>query len=370
MKRILAIDGGGIRGIFALQILLRIEELFRREQNRPDLVLADVFDMFAGTSTGAIIATLLSWGKSAGEIEKLYVNYSGAMFCREKWFHRLRCKYRADVISKFFRAQLSEDDPGQSPALLGSKRLRTKLLMVMRNASTGGTWIITNHPDSPFNDLTRPNCDLKFPLWQLLRATTAAPTFFPPEQIAVGEHSFLFVDGGVTPFANPALIAVLTATMPQYRMRWPTGRDAVHVVSVGTGLFRTRLPPKNAERINYWDQLRFVIPTIISTTSIEQDLACRIMGDCVYGHPLDPIIGDLEAPTLFAQGEQKFTYVRYDQELDAPELAVARPLRSDMDNLQLIPSLQAIGRQYALTSIRPEHFWPRAHSSAVNLANG
>jgi hypothetical protein len=41
-----------------------------------------------------------------------------------------------------------------------------------------------------------------------------------------------------------------------------------------------------------------------------------------------------------------------------------------MDNLQLIPSLQAIGRQYALTSIRPEHFWPRAHSSAVNLANG
>src|ERR1700689_3546724 len=88
MKRILAIDGGGIRGIFALQILLRIEELFRREQNRPELVLADVFDMFAGTSTGAIIATLLSWGKSAAEIEKLYVNYSAAMFCREKWFHR------------------------------------------------------------------------------------------------------------------------------------------------------------------------------------------------------------------------------------------------------------------------------------------
>jgi hypothetical protein len=370
MKRILAIDGGGIRGIFALQILIRIEELFRQEENRPDLVLADVFDMFAGTSTGAIIATLLSWGKPAAEIEKLYVNNSAAMFCREKWLHRFRCKYRADVISNFFREHLSEDDSKQIPALLGSTRLRTKLLMVMRNASTGRTWIITNHPESPFNDSNQLACDLKLPLWQLLRATTAAPTFFPPEQIAVGAHNFLFVDGGVTPFANPALIAVLTTTLAQYRICWPTGRDAVHVISVGTGLFRTRLPPKNAERINYWDQLRFVIPTIISTTSIEQDLACRIMGDCIHGHPLDPVIGDLEAPTLFAQAEQKFTYVRYDQELDAPELAVARPLRSDMDNLQLIPSLQAIGRQYALASIRPEHFWPRGHSRAMKLANG
>jgi hypothetical protein len=370
MKRILAIDGGGIRGIFALQILSRIEELFRREQNRPELVLADVFDMFAGTSTGAIIATLLSWGKTAAEIEKLYVNYSAAMFCREKWFHRLRCKYRADAISKFFREHLSEDDSGQSPALLGSKRLRTKLLMVMRNASTGGTWIVTNHPDSPFNDSSQLNCDLKLPLWQLLRATTAAPTFFPPEQIAVGEHSFLFVDGAVTPFANPALIAVLTATMPQYRICWPTGRDSMHVISVGTGLFHARLPPKNADRINYWDQLRFVIPAIVTTTSIEQDLTCRIMGDCVYGHPLDVVIGDLEAPSLFAQNEQKFTYVRYDQALDAPELAAARPLRSEMDNLQLIPSLQAIGRQYAFAHIQFEHFWPRGHSSAMKLANG
>ena len=118
------------------------------------------------------------------------------------------------------------------------------------------------------------------------------------------------------------------------------------------------------------DRLRFVIPAIVTTTSIEQDLTCRIMGDCVYGHPLDVVIGDLEAPSLFAQNEQKFTYVRYDQALDAPELAAARPLRSEMDNLQLIPSLQAIGRQYAFAHIQFEHFWPRGHSSAMKLANG
>jgi hypothetical protein len=359
MKRILAIDGGGIRGVFALQILERIEGIFREEYQRPDLVLADVFDMFAGTSTGAIIATGLAWGKSAGEIGAMYVKFGPQMFCRERWFHRYKCKYRVEGLRKFFQDQLSEDGQGKEAALLGSGRLRAKLLMVMRNATTGKTWVITNHPDAVYNDPKRKESDLKLPLWQLLLATTAAPTFFPPEKIRVGEKEFLFVDGGVTPFANPALVAVLHATLPQYRMCWPTGRDALHVISVGTGMFHVRLPPKEAGRINVLDQMRFVIPTIVSTTSIEQDVACRIMGDCVYGHAIDAIMGQMQAPSLFGAGEQKFTYVRYDKALDTPELVVTRPLRSEMDNLKLIPSLAGLGREYAAEHVKWEHLWPR-----------
>ncbi|HTB63147.1 MAG TPA: patatin-like phospholipase family protein, partial [Opitutales bacterium] len=68
LKRILALDGGGIRGVFSLQILKRIEEIFRQEKNNPKLVLRDEFDFFAGTSTGAIIATFLAWGRSVDEI--------------------------------------------------------------------------------------------------------------------------------------------------------------------------------------------------------------------------------------------------------------------------------------------------------------
>ncbi len=52
-KRILSFDGGGIRGLFSLQIAARIEQLFREEYDQPSLVLSDVYDMFAGTSTGA-----------------------------------------------------------------------------------------------------------------------------------------------------------------------------------------------------------------------------------------------------------------------------------------------------------------------------
>jgi putative intracellular protease/amidase len=89
--------------------------------------------------------------------------------------------------------------------------------------------------DAHYNDPCREDCNLNVPLWKLLRASTAAPTFFPPERIDYGKRQFLFVDGGVTPFLNPALIAVLTATLPQYCLAWPAGRETLHGVSVATG---------------------------------------------------------------------------------------------------------------------------------------
>ncbi|MEM6916215.1 MAG: patatin-like phospholipase family protein, partial [Verrucomicrobiota bacterium] len=66
MKRILSLDGGGIRGVFTIAILERIEALLREhyKDSKPGLVLADYFDFIGGTSTGAIIAALLSKGLS------------------------------------------------------------------------------------------------------------------------------------------------------------------------------------------------------------------------------------------------------------------------------------------------------------------
>src|SRR4051812_36099829 len=138
MKRILALDGGGIRGVFSLQILTRIEELFRQEQNDSNLVLADVFDLIAGTSTGAIIATFLSWGMPVRQIEAEYVYRSAEMFSREPWYRRWKAKYRADAIAEYFRSRFLEEDG--TPAMFDSRRLRTLLLIVIRNASTGSPW--------------------------------------------------------------------------------------------------------------------------------------------------------------------------------------------------------------------------------------
>jgi patatin-like phospholipase/acyl hydrolase len=58
----LSIDGGGIRGLIALEFLSRVEAILRDKSGRKDLVLADYFDYVGGTSTGAIVATLISLG--------------------------------------------------------------------------------------------------------------------------------------------------------------------------------------------------------------------------------------------------------------------------------------------------------------------
>ena len=61
-KKILTLDGGGIRGMIAVEVLKEIEDLLRKESGKENLVLADYFDYISGTSTGAIIAAGLSLG--------------------------------------------------------------------------------------------------------------------------------------------------------------------------------------------------------------------------------------------------------------------------------------------------------------------
>ena len=82
-----------------------------------------------------------------------------------------------------------------------------------RNATTDSPWPLSNNPFAKYNQLERDDCNLKFPLWQLVRASTAAPVFFPPEKIKAGKREFVFVDGGVTTYNNPAFIAFLMATV-------------------------------------------------------------------------------------------------------------------------------------------------------------
>ena len=360
MKRILTLDGGGIRGVFSLQILGRIEAMFRQEHNDPKLVLADVFDLIAGTSTGAIIASFLSWGLPVCDIEREYVTRGAAMFVREPWYCRWRAKYRADAIAGFFRTRFAEQDG--APALFSSRRLRTLLLIILRNASTGSPWPLLNNPDAIYNDRSLPDCNLDIPLWQILRASTAAPSFFPPQEITVGSRTDLFVDGGLTPYNNPSLIAVLMATLPGYKLSWPASRTALHVVSVGTGLARARLPQKLAARINILDQIKHLAPALIGSVSLEQDMLCRVLGHCLHGPPLDSEIGGLHSPTLFQPGEQKFSYVRYDRALDASTSRLLRDskVRTEMDNMELIPLLQEEGRNYAIENVRFDHLRPGA----------
>lgn len=68
----------------------------------------------------------------------------------------------------------------------------------VRNASTDSPWPLSNNTGATFNDPSLPDCNLKLPLWQLGRVSTAAPVYFPAERITLGSRTFTFVDGGVS----------------------------------------------------------------------------------------------------------------------------------------------------------------------------
>lgn len=350
MKRIMSFDGGGIRGVFSLQVARRIEQLFREHYGRNDLVLADVVDLFAGTSTGAIIATFLAWGYPVDEIEHLYISHAREMFTKSWFWRRYKSKYQALRIETFFKERFCEDDG--TPALLGTSKLRTLLLVVMANASTGSPWPVSNNPEAKYNSRSHPACNLDVPLWQLLRASTAAPTYFEPESIALGGRANLFVDGGATAFNNPALIAVMTATLPCYQLNWPTGRDKLHLVSIGTGGQRKHFTKNLAKQINLLNSLDFFVNGILNVVSVNQDMLCRVLGHCLHGATIDSEIEGLDQPSLLSSEEQKFSYARYNCKMDTEEAGVPLTEKElQMDNLSSIERLQQIGRDYAAQSV-------------------
>ncbi len=355
--RLLAFDGGGIRGLFALQYAKRIESLLREKSGKPDLVLADHFHYIAGTSTGAIIAAFLAWGLSVAEVERLYRENAAAMFRKSGLRYRFTShRFVAEGLSDFLRSFFVETDG--SIATLGSKQLKTLLLVVTRNASTGSPWPITNNPAAKYNNPASPGDNLQIPLWQLVRASTAAPTFFPPEVLEVkGEHGepliFAFEDGGITPFNNPAYLLHLMATLPEYRLGWEATRSKMSLVSIGTG--GTRLGRGNQLFLDVLAQAKNIPASLIGSFANYQDMLCRVHGECRFGHAIDGELGQMIRPTPDA----KFLYARYDKHFDEDDLKLAARVTQKgftLDNLELIDFLIDCGTRSAEESVKLYHF--------------
>lgn len=359
MKRILALDGGGIRGVFSLEILLRIESLLRDHYENPEMVLADHFDLFAGTSTGAIIATCLCWGMSVTAILELYLKYGTTMFTPVPWYRPFKkylvSRYDAKPLSEFLQRIFSEDGNGKVQALLDSPRLKKALLVVVRNHSTGSAWPLTNNPRAVFNDPSKADCNMKIPIWKVVRASTAAPTYFDPEEITLGDRTHLFVDGSITPYNNPALIAALTASLPCYKMEWPKGLDNIRLISVGTMRFSAGLP-KKAERLWLGYHAAKIPAALIQGVAWQQDYLCRCLGRCLFGESLDSEVGDLV--DLCQSNDPWFGYVRYNHSYKATELEellIRSPKLASLDAVQAIPVLQEVGSAYAQASVKLDH---------------
>jgi hypothetical protein len=355
-KRILALDGGGIRGIITLEILARLESLLREQSGgRDDFGLADYFDFIAGTSTGAIISAALSLGMTVTDIRSFYLETGREMFEQASVLRRFRYKYEDTKLSQKLHEVFGSD------TTLGSDRLKTLVMLVMRNATTDSPWPVTNNPFAKFNQQELPDCNLNIPLWQLVRASTAAPCFFPPEVVQVGKEAFVFVDGALTTYNNPAFQAFLMATVEPYNLNWPAGEDKILLVSIGTGTNPKANVDLQPSEMNILYHSASLPLALMFAALNEQDFLCRVFGKCLAGDPLDSEIGDLIG-TRGPVNPKLFTYLRYNAELTdkgLAELGLANIQPEEVqkiDSVENIDDLQRIGQAVAQQQVKIQDF--------------
>ena len=363
--KLLALDGGGIRGVMTLEVLREIERTLQTELGRDNaFVLGDYFDYIGGTSTGAIIATFLSLGWRVSDILKFYVDAGPAMFDKAGLLSRFRYKFEDEKLSALLKEQLG------AQTTLASSKLRTLLMLVMRNATTDSPWPISNNTRAKYNDPKRVDNNLNLPLWQLVRASTAAPTYFPPESIHVGQHRFVFVDGGVTMYNNPAFQLYLMATLAPYRVSWESGEDKMLLVSIGTGTSPSANADLTPGEMNLMYNASSIPSALMFAASNEQDFLCRIFGKTLCGDPLDREVGDLIGPANpLPSGRvpgpmqpKLFTYMRYNAELTKAGLTalglpdIVPEHVQKMDSVDHIGELQQVGQAVGKQKVTKAHF--------------
>ena len=366
--RILSIDGGGIRGVIALEVLAKVERELRVQTQKKDLVLAEWFDFIGGTSTGAIIAAGLSVGMTVNELQGLYAEHGKRMFMKARMLDRVT---RNRYCHRQLEGMLKETFGASTN--LGSSRIKTLLMLVLRNATTDSPWPVTNNPNAKFNHRvqTGDENNLDIPLWQLVRASTAAPTFYMPEQIKIGPKTHTFVDGALTPYNNPAFMMFLKASLPEYRLNWRTTEEDLLLVSVGTGMQPGTSPQRKPREMHFLHSAVTVPAALIYSNIVEQDKMCRILGNCLEGDELDLEIGSLLGNRSPLE-KKLFTYVRYNIDLSEGGLAgvgcehLAHLPLNRLDAVELMAPMRDVGAALADAKVKWDHF--EAHCPFSDLA--
>lgn len=259
--KVLAIDGGGIRGIIPALILSELQKRLGKELWR-------AFDLIAGTSTGGIIAagigTACNNGKpyAPDQLVDLYVRNGPAIF-RKNWLTPLReiffPKYSPReleyTLAKFF--QNTEFCSALTPLLISSYDLQSQRPFFFKSHKIAAC----------------PNFNWK--VTDIARATSAAPTFFPPFHLARGTENYALVDGGVF-VNNPSMAAYVEA-----RSLYPDAARVV-VVSVGTGDRQDRITYARAKDWGLLGWARQIIPVLMDSVSEAVDFELTTLPECTY----------------------------------------------------------------------------------------
>ncbi len=259
--KVLAIDGGGIRGIIPAIILSEIQKRLARN-------LCEVFDLISGTSTGGIIALGIGTKGNAGqpyspdELLDLYVQNGPAIFKKSVFTTEKELfapKYSPDALeatlAKFFQA--TQFNTALTPLLISSYDLQGQLPFFFKShriaADATYNWNVTD----------------------IARATSAAPTYFPPLHLAKGGKDYALVDGGVC-VNNPSMAAYAEA-----RALYPKAEKIV-VVSVGTGNRQDQITYASAKDWGLVGWAKQIVPVFMDSVSESVDYQLQQMPGCTY----------------------------------------------------------------------------------------
>lgn len=364
--RLLAIDGGGLAGLIPAECLIAIESQLD-QLTGTQKPLCERFDLIGGTSTGAILAAGLALGLKASDLRDFYLKYGHEIFTKSWPPARMWHKYPSSPLEKHLKEVL-----GKSTAL-GSEELRTQIMIVSKNATIGSDWFFSNNPKSKFF-----KNNAKLPLWQIVRASSAAPTYFPPETLNVTDENgkkqkYDFIDGGVSSYNNPALQVFLEATVPEYGNGWPMGTDKLMLISLGTGFSSVTIPPGKAG--SYWELqwAKYLIKELMNEANLQQNILMHLIGQrpvgvqsatkelvssgAASGIPDKSALDRVSA----GLGEQKLvTYQRVTvgltqqrlEELGLHDVDAAR--LAEMDAADQIPNFQRLGAAVAKEQVHME----------------
>jgi patatin-like phospholipase/acyl hydrolase len=223
MKKILALDGGGVRGWLMIALLAKLENLIQNLKHDPSLRIIDFFDIIAGTSAGGIIASLLTLHHrpTATDVQVYFETHVSKVFVSN-----------SSILGWLW----SWEKPKYSPANLIN--FTTEMIGMMRISEITKTLVLTTYDlnkqemkmitnSTVVNPINRQPED--FNLADAVRATASAPTFFPPADIkSYSGNQYTLIDGGVAA-NNPALMATLFAGP----------LDSIFLLSLGAGDERT-----------------------------------------------------------------------------------------------------------------------------------
>ncbi len=306
-KRILAIDGGGIRSLISLGFLERLEALLRERHSNPALRLYEYFDLIGGTSTGAVMAAGLAAGMDMAELKRSYQKLSQKAFGKGVW----------SIFDLFFKKGPVERELKKIfiSIPLGSEELQTGLCIVTKRADTNSAWLFLNHPKDVYYSRQR-----GILLQDILYAGLGVPNALIPRKISLKPNEFAaFTDAGISMANNPAFQLFQTAVLQGYPFRWPIGENRLMLVSIGAGLMTRRFRVDKITHKLEQDNWKAMAPVLMAEEASRQNqLILQYLSRSATPWEVDRDAGNLTLDLLTA--EPALTYLRYDVRLTPEEL--------------------------------------------------